>query len=102
VKILSLLSTTIFALGLCGAATAATATPDAVATSAFHECTADAPCDRLAQQEGQPAAQDRPPVAKVEEAPLPVPELQTSLMFMMGLLVLGVTSRRRSSERFDR
>ena len=102
-KILSLISTAFLALGLCGAASAeVTSTSDALATSSFHPCAADAPCDNVASQDDQPAARDRQPVAKVEEAPLPVPELETSLMFMLGLVVLGVTSRRRSSERFDR
>ncbi|MDR7050439.1 hypothetical protein J2X54_002920 [Duganella sp. 3397] len=102
-KILSNISTAIFALGLCGTASAEVATtPDAPAISVFHQCPDDTGCDSVAQRNGQPATQDRQSAAKVEEAPLPVPELETSLMFMLGLVVLGVTSRRRSSERFDR
>ena len=110
-KILSLFATAIVALGMAGAASAeVVATPDALATSSLSLCAPDTvACDSLARTDSEhsadQAAQYRQPVAKVarvDEAPLPVPELETSLMFMLGLLVLGVTSRRRSSERFDR
>ncbi|KQQ47289.1 hypothetical protein ASF61_01140 [Duganella sp. Leaf126] len=109
-KILSLFATAIVALGLAGAASAeVAATPDALATSSFSPCAPDtADCGSLAHSDAAPTAAQSAPyqpaakVARVEEAPLPVPELETSLMFMLGLLVLGLTSRRRSSERFDR
>ena len=95
-KILAIISTAIVAVGLCGAASAEVAPPpDAFGISGFQQCADDGPCHSVAQHNKQPAA-------KVDEAPLPVPELETSLMFMLGLVVLGVTSRRRSSERFDR
>lgn len=102
-KISSLINTAVFALGLSGVASAEVApTPDALAISVFHQCADDAACGSVAPRNNPPAAPDRQPAAKVDEAPLPVPELETSLMFMLGLVVLGVTSRRRSSERFDR
>ncbi|MET0319252.1 MAG: hypothetical protein ABW069_00860 [Duganella sp.] len=104
-KISSLFVTAVLALGLAGSAAAevvsAASAPIAAAEVEAEHCEpgATTSCDSTDTAVTSTAARS---AAQVDEAPLPVPELETSLMLMLGLVVLGVASRRRISERFDR
>ena len=109
-KISTLFATAAIALTLAGSAAAQTkaavpATPaaPAITIAAAERCEPSAATDcngidQATDAEAQPA---NPAAAQVDEAPLPVPELETSFMLMLGLVVLGITSRRRVSDRFD-
>lgn len=107
----SFFATAIFALSMAGTAAAATsaeAAPSnaALATTDIQECVPNAVtvCEELvidgvahSTEEARKQAQN----AKVDAAALPVPEPQTFVMLMLGLVVLGFASRRNVSERFD-
>jgi hypothetical protein len=105
VKILSLFVTAVVAFGLAGSAAAeevsSAAAPIASAVAETEHCepSATTSCDST---DTAVTANTARSAAQVDEAPLPVPELETSLMLMLGLVVLGVASRRRISDRFDR
>lgn len=110
-KISTLFATAAMAVMLAGAATttatAATAADDSalapVAPLASAINTSDAePCTPTATTDCDSTAQSNAAAAQVDEAPSAVPEPQTSIMLMLGLVVLGVTSRRRKSDSFDR
>lgn len=102
-KIISLLTTSLFALSVAGSVHAASV--DVPPTS--HETPAAAQCVSSATDGCPQQAADAAPAqaahgnARVDEAPLPVAEPETFVMLMLGLVALGVTTRRRSSERFD-
>lgn len=104
-KITSLLAACVFAAGLAGTASAQ---PVSVSPALATEITAAVQCepgnlDKCVQQAAAPAQPaTQTDAAKVSEAPLPVPEPETFVMLMLGLVALGVTTRRKSSERFDR
>lgn len=103
-KISTLFVTAAIALTLAGGAAANSApaaqgAPVTITTEAEHcEPTATTDCDGADQATAGHSAEA---AAQVAEAPLPVPELETSLMLMLGLVVLGMASRRRVSDRFD-
>lgn len=103
-KIISLLTTSLFALSFAGSAHAVApdADPATQAAAALAQCVASTPDDCAQQAADAVPAQATHANARVEEAPLPVPEPETFVMLMLGLVALGVTTRRRSSERFDR
>lgn len=104
-KVSSLISTALLALSLAGAVQAQPAAPEtnhvAPATIVLAQCEANdtAKCDINA-----PAAKEAEPDANVmpsenakhaQNGPAsPVPEPQTFIMLMLGLVVLGVASRR--------
>jgi hypothetical protein len=107
-----LISTALLALSLSGAAVAAQpahTVPQAnvaPATIIVNHCdeTATAPCSletsTAGNTEAAPAANQHKPVQP--EPATPVPEPQTFIMLMLGLVVLGVASRRNSSsEKFS-
>ena len=111
-KASSLISTVFLALSLAGAAHAQPAAPaasnNAAATIELARCDATiaAPCEipgAVAANAGEtdlhavPADPKRPNADEVS----PVPEPQTFVMLMLGLVVLGFARRRReSSEKF--
>jgi len=116
VKVVSLISTALIALSLAGAVQAKPAAPDthsnvAPATIVLAHCEANdpAPCGI---SNGAPAAksgeadQNALPPADPKQQPqtdpaTPVPEPQTFVMLMLGLVVLGFASwRRQGSEKF--
>jgi hypothetical protein len=114
VKVLSLISTALLALSLAGAVQAAPAVPAAKAnvapaTIVLAHCeeNATAPCsldDPAKAGENDPNAM--PPANQHKQAQpdpaTPVPEPQTCIMLMLGLVVLGFASRRNaSSEKFS-
>jgi hypothetical protein len=105
VKVLSLISTLLLALGLAGAAPAQAVGNNAPATIEVVHCEADAPTP--CSMDGKPAEIDLhavpaadPKHQQAADPASPVPEPQTFIMLMLGLVVLGVTSRRRLSEKF--
>jgi hypothetical protein len=114
VKVLSLISTALFAISLAGAVQATPAAPTthsnvAPATIVLAHCEANdpAPCGISAPavktNESDPNA--LPPAdpkhPQQTEPVTPVPEPQTFVMLMLGLVVLGFASRRRQgSEKF--
>lgn len=109
-KISTLLATAAMTVMLAGATTAATAAaaasdsalaPAATLASAINTIDAE-PCTPTATSDCDSTAQSNAAAAQVDEAPSAVPEPQTSIMLMLGLVVLGVTSRRRKSDSFDR
>lgn len=114
-KVSSLISTVLLALSLAGAVPALAAAPAAnniaPATIELAQCDADtpAPCG-INGKEGKdskaaevdlhalpPADPKQQPAA---DPAAPVPEPQTLVMLMLGLVVLGFASRRRKSEKF--
>jgi uncharacterized protein involved in copper resistance len=112
VKVLSLISTVLLALSLAGAAPAQAAAPAAnhiaPATIELAQCDADspAPCG-INARESKAAEVDLhalppadPKQQQAADPATPVPEPQTFVMLMLGLVVLGFTSRRRTSEKF--
>ena len=114
-KVLSLISTALLAISLAGAVQAkpaAPATPDNVApaTIVLAHCEANdpAPCG-ISAPAAKPneAEQNTLPPADPKQQPqtepaTPVPEPQTFVMLMLGLVVLGFASRRRQgSEKFS-
>lgn len=106
-KISTLFATTAIALTLAGSAAAqdkaAPAAASAITIAATERCepSAATDCNGIDQATGAEAEPANAAAAQVDEAPLPVPELETSFMLMLGLVVLGITSRRRVSDRFD-
>lgn len=113
-KAAPLISTFLLALGLAGALHADAIVPAdrhvAPATIELVQCEANAAtsCDENAnaapgKTEGELQAPPANPKHQQPAAPAtPVPEPQTFVMLVLGLLVLGVTSRRRASpEKFS-
>ncbi|SHN42346.1 PEP-CTERM protein-sorting domain-containing protein [Duganella sacchari] len=114
-KVLSLISTALIALSLAGAVQASPAAPAinhnvAPATIVLAHCEANdtAPCDISAPvAKTNEADQNALPPADPKQQPqndpaTPVPEPQTFIMLMLGLVVLGFASRRhQSSEKFS-
>ena len=114
-KVLSLISTALLALSLAGAAQAKPAAPVttnnvAPATIVLAHCEEkdSAPCSisnsspaaksTETDQAGLPPAGQQP---SATDPATPVPEPQTFVMLMLGLVVLGFASRRRQgSEKF--
>ncbi|MRX09981.1 PEP-CTERM sorting domain-containing protein [Pseudoduganella sp. FT25W] len=113
-KVLSLISTALLALSLAGAVQAQPAAPEtsnsAPATIVLAHCESSdtAPCstDVAVDRNGDIDPHTLPP-ADPKQRPqndpaTPVPEPHTFVMLMLGLLVLGVVSRRRqSTDKFD-
>lgn len=114
-KVVSLISTALFALSLAGAAQAKPAAPDnhsnvAAATIVLAHCEANdpAPCGisstpaaKVNEAEQNALAPADPKQQSQAEPATPVPEPQTFVMLMLGLVVLGFASRRRQgSEKF--
>jgi cell division septation protein DedD len=114
VKASSLISTVLLALSLAGAAQATTVAPAArniaPATIELASCDANspAPCG-IGTPDAKPADADdthaAPPAdpkhRPIAEPASPIPEPQTFVMLMLGLVVLGFASRRsNSSEKF--
>jgi hypothetical protein len=114
-KVLSLISTVLLAIALAGAAPAHAAAPAASnfapATIELAPCDANAtaPCgiDGKEAKDGKSSESDlhalppANPKQRSADPASPVPEPQTFIMLMLGLVVLGVTSRRRArSEKF--
>ena len=114
-KILPLLASTLFALGLAGAAQAsvhaAPSAPTAHAIIEAEKCasSAAAPCPMAAETAASDDERDElAPLAKanaeqpVDAAATPVPEPQTFAMMALGLALLGFASRRRQpSDKFE-
>lgn len=104
----SFFASAIFALSMAGTAAAEIVPSHAApATTGIQECVPDAVtvCEELVINGAARASGDtnkQAQSAKVDEAALPVPEPQTFVMLMLGLVVLGFASRRNLSERFDR
>lgn len=104
-KVSSLISTALLALSLAGAVQAQPAAPEkqnaAAATIVLAQCEADdtakcglnapAAADNGATEEADAHASSAP---NANEPASPVPEPQTFIMLMLGLVVLGVASRR--------
>ena len=116
-KVPSLISTVLLTLSLAGAVQAAPAAPQttnvAPATIVLAHCEANdpTPCgingaqpairNNEADPSTLPPAQDPKQQARNEPA-TPVPEPQTFIMLMLGLVVLGFASRRRQrTDKFD-
>lgn len=115
-KVLSLISTALLALSLAGAVQATPAAPTtksnvAPATIELAHCEANdtAPCSisssAPAVKSSDADANALPPAdpkhPQQTEPVTPVPEPQTFVMLMLGLVVLGFASRRRQgSEKF--
>ncbi len=118
-KVLSLISTALLALSLAGAVHAQPATPSAnvphanvaAATidlvhceeNATHSCSLD---DAAARNGDSSDPHALPPANQQKhgqpEPATPVPEPETFIMLMLGLVVLGFASRRNSaSEKFS-
>lgn len=104
-KVLSLISTALLALSLAGAVQAQPAAPEtahvAPATIVLAQCDAGdtAKCDINAAAASEGGTDpDVMPSASAKHAQndpaSPVPEPQTFIMLMLGLVVLGVASRR--------
>ena len=113
-KVLSLISTALLALSLAGAVQAQPAAPEtsniAPATIIVAPCesTATTPCSTdapVAKNDDADHAVLPPtdPKQRQQEVPAaPVPEPETFVMLMLGLVVLGVASRRRqATDKFD-
>jgi hypothetical protein len=116
VKVVSLISTALIALSFAGAVQAKPAAPDtnsnvAPATIVLAHCEANdpAPCgiNSTPAVKSSEADQNALPPADPKQQPrnepaTPVPEPQTFVMLMLGLVVLGFASRRRQgSEKFS-
>lgn len=115
-KVVSLISTALLALSFAGAAQAKPAAPDthsnvAPATIVLAHCEANdpAPCgigSSTAAARSNDADQNTLAPADPKQQPqtepaTPVPEPQTFVMLMLGLVVLGFASwRRQGSEKF--
>lgn len=112
VKVSSLISTILLALGLAGAAPSQATAPAnsniAPATIELARCEANAPApcsldskDSKADEVDLHALSPVDPKQQQAADPAtPVPEPQTFVMLMLGLVVLGFASRRRISEKF--
>ena len=114
-KILPLLASTLFALGLTGAAQAsvhaAPTAPIAPAIIEAEKCAPNAAAPSQMAADGAAANDERDelaPLAKtnaeqpVDAAATPVPEPQTFAMMALGLALLGFASRRRHpSDKFE-
>lgn len=105
----------LFACGMAGAAAYATpatppppavqsrATPTLEAQPCLSE-TAARDCQQgvVRQSSEENSGQDKPAnPAEYDAAAAPVPEPQTLLMMLIGLVLLGFTSKRRASEKFS-
>jgi outer membrane biosynthesis protein TonB len=115
VKVLSLISTALLALSLSSAVQAAPAAPAtnnnvAPATIVLAQCEANdpTPCGissapaKTGDAEQNALAPTDPKQQAQNEPATPVPEPQTFIMLMLGLVVLGFASRRRqASEKFS-
>lgn len=111
-KVLSLIPTVLVVLGLAGAVQAQPAAPAstdvAPATITLASCDAgDAKCNLTpaAAKDGALDAHALVPVNAKQQAPVesatPVPEPQTFIMLMLGLVALGIATRRgNSSDKF--
>lgn len=108
----------LLACGMAGAAAYATATTAATAatpaiqsratpTLEAQPCLSEAAardCQQGAVRQGgeDSSGQDKPAnPAEYDAAAAPVPEPQTFLMMLIGLVLLGFTSKRRASEKFS-
>ncbi len=113
-KVLSLISTALLALSLAGAVQAQPAAPEtsniATATIIVAPCetTATTPCSTdtsaaKADDTDHAVLPATDPKHRQQEVPAaPVPEPETFVMLMLGLVVLGVASRRRqATDKFD-
>jgi hypothetical protein len=113
-KVSPLISTVLFAIALAGAAPAHAAAPAASnfapATIELAQCDANAtaPCGINGKENKDSKAESdlhalpsTDPKHQAADPATPVPEPQTFVMLMLGLVVLGFTSRRRvRSEKF--
>lgn len=101
-KVLSLISTALLALSLAGAVQAQPAAPEtrnvAPATIVLAQCeagdTAKCGMEAPAAKEGETDPNATTSAATPNEVASPVPEPETFIMLMLGLVVLGVASRR--------
>lgn len=108
-KKLNLITTLLLALGMAGAAQAQAASPDnskaAPATIVLAPCDAHSttPCGIRSAVPAEKTASDRDPEALLSNAPenqqandpvAEVPEPQTFVMLMLGLVILGWSSRK--------
>lgn len=115
-KVVSLISTALLALSLAGAVQAKPAAPDtpsnvAPATIVLAHCETDdpAPCGITSTTVAKTNEADQTALAPTDpkqqaqtEPATPVPEPQTFIMLMLGLVVLGFASRhRQGSEKFS-
>ncbi|WP_445230115.1 PEP-CTERM sorting domain-containing protein [Duganella rhizosphaerae] len=116
-KKLNFITTLLLALGMAGAAQAQTASPDnsKVATAAIVLAQCDAhsttPCGIDSSVAAEKTVSDRDPEAlasnaqanqQVVEPVAEVPEPQTFVMLMLGLVILGFSSRRGgASDKFS-
>ncbi len=114
-KVLSLISTALLALSLAGAVQAQPAAPEtsniAPATiivapcesTATTPCRSDTPAAESDDAEDHAVLPPTDPKQRQQEVPAaPVPEPETFVMLMLGLVVLGVASRRRqATDKFD-
>ncbi|MYN28037.1 PEP-CTERM sorting domain-containing protein [Duganella levis] len=108
-KVLSLISTALLALSLAGAVQAQPAAPVtsnvAPATIVLSHCESsetlpcrtDVPTDKMDDADHTALPSNDPKQHQQEVPATPVPEPQTFVMLMLGLVVLGVASRRRQS-----
>lgn len=108
-KVLSLISTVLLALSLAGAVQAQPAAPvtsniaPATIVLAHCEsidtapCSIDAPADKSGDLDTHALPSTDPKLRQQNDPATPVPEPQTFVMLMLGLVVLGVASRRRQS-----
>lgn len=115
-KVVSLISTALLALSFAGVVQAKPAAPDthsnvAAATIVLAHCEANdpAPCGisnttpaaKTSDADQNTLAPTDPKQQPQTEPATPVPEPQTFVMLMLGLVVLGFASRRRQgSEKF--
>jgi hypothetical protein len=109
-----LISTALLALSLAGAVQAQPAAPEtsnvAPATivvahcesTATTPCSPDTPVDQVSDADHDVLPASDPKQRQQEVPAAPVPEPETFVMLMLGLVVLGVASRRRqSTDKFD-
>ena len=108
-KVLSLISTALLALSLAGAVQAQPAAPAtsnvAPATIVLAHCESndtapcsiDAPADKSGESDPHALPPADPKQRQQNDPATPVPEPETFVMLMLGLVVLGVASRRRQS-----
>ena len=113
-KVLSLISTALIVLSLAGAVQAQPAAPEtsniAPATIIVAPCesTATTPCspdtsiDKVSDADRAVLPSTDPKQRQQEVPAAPVPEPESFVMLMLGLVVLGVASRRRqATDKFD-
>lgn len=108
-KVLSLISTALLALSLAGAVQAQPAAPVtsnvAPATIVLPHCESgetvpcrtDVPTDKVDDADHTALPPNDPKQRQQAVPATPVPEPQTFVMLMLGLVVLGVASRRRQT-----